>query len=540
MEVVTQDTTSKKVWIYLGIILGVIIILASAYCVYASQYDKVYPHTYVGSIDLSGKDSDECIALLKDEYKESKLKGKKMLLSCNKSSSSFDIDNLSLTFGIDETVAELLNESNSGSFFERVAKYTHSLFNETKRNPVLIYDEQALQGAINDLVSGYEVEPVEFSYQIDDNLITINKPHAGIKVDRKRATEKIETEICNFSFNRVNMKLEETKPPVIDVDAFYKEITSEPVDAKYEKGEDGKVIVIPERRQCTVERSVIADAIKRIEAGEEVVTVKVVTSPANLTKADLEANLYSAELGSFSSYFGSSSAARASNVRLAASRINDIELMPGEIFSYNDAVGERTSANGFYTAHVYIGNKVEEGLGGGVCQPSSTLYSAALYANLEIVERTAHSLAVSYMPGGMDATVSYGSVDLKLKNSTEYPIKIVAITEGGTLTCKVLGYNPENYSVKIERSGGGLVYTVTRIVYKNGEEIKRENMGTTKYGVEEKEDEEEPTPSPSTEASENNSENTEAEPSNTTEEPQPEAEAPVAEATAVEAEVNEE
>lgn len=495
MEVVKKNNTLKKIWISLGAIFVALIVAFTAYAIYVNNYNKIYPNTYVGDINLGGKTFDESIALLEDVYDESKLSGKTMLLTCNDNSSLIKIDNLGITFGIEETAEELMEPVKKGSLLTRIINYTNALFTESKRNPVLIYDEQALQGAINDLVSQYEVEPIEFSYQVDDNTLTINKPHAGIKVDRELVTEKIETEISLFEFDSVNMTPAETTPPVIDVDAFYTEITSSPADAKYEKV-DGKVVVIPERRQCEVERSVIEDAIRRIEAGEEVVTVSVITSPANATKADLEQNLYSAELGSFSSYFGSSSAARAANVRLASSRINDIELMPGEIFSYNDAVGERTSENGFYVANVYVGNKVESGLGGGVCQPSSTLYSATLYANMEIVERAPHSLAVSYMPGGMDATVSYGTIDFKFKNSSEYPVKVVAVTDGGTLTCKILGYNPDNYSVEIERSGGGLSYHVTRVVYKDGVEIKRESMGTTTYGVQEKE-EPEATPEPS-------------------------------------------
>ena len=90
-------------------------------------------------------------------------------------------------------------------------------------------------------------------------------------------------------------------------------------------------------------------------------------------------------------------------------------------------------------AGVYIGNKVETGIGGGICQTSSTLYSAVLYANLEIVSRTSHSLPVSYMPPGQDATIAEGYIDFKFRNNTDYPIKVIAIAENRKVVCTILG-----------------------------------------------------------------------------------------------------
>ncbi|MEG2380317.1 MAG: VanW family protein, partial [Oscillospiraceae bacterium] len=216
------------------------------------------------------------------------------------------------------------------------------------------------------------------------------------------------------------------------------------------------------------------------------------TTPPAVTSEMLTADLYSETLGSYNSDFGGSSAPRANNVRLASKKMNGTELMPGEVFSYNNIVGERSRANGFQAAPVFVGNKVESGLGGGVCQPSSTLYSAVLYANLEIVERNQHSLSVSYMPGGMDATVSYGSLDFRFKNNTPYPVKVLAIPDGGTLKCSILGYNPEKTSVQIVRSSNGSSFYVTRIVKKDGVEVSREKMPSSTYGVLEKSDPKKP------------------------------------------------
>ena len=108
--------------------------------------------------------------------------------------------------------------------------------------------------------------------------------------------------------------------------------------------------------------------------------------------------------------------------------------MPGDTFSYNETIGDTTIENGYKVASVYENGKTSTGVGGGICQVSSTLYSAVLYADLKVVERRNHSLTVGYVPKGQDATVSYGSIDFKFANNTDYPIKISSAANGGTVT----------------------------------------------------------------------------------------------------------
>ena len=121
-------------------------------------------------------------------------------------------------------------------------------------------------------------------------------------------------------------------------------------------------------------------------------------------------------------------------------------------------------------------------------------YCAALYANLEIVERHNHSLLVSYLPPGLDATIAEGVLDLKFKNSTPYPIKIAASAASGTVTFSIWGYNPERYSVELLRSGGGYSYQVTRVVKKDGAEVARQKMSSSLYNKPEEEEKKEEPP----------------------------------------------
>lgn len=121
---------------------------------------------------------------------------------------------------------------------------------------------------------------------------------------------------------------------------------------------------------------------------------------------------------------------RASNVRLAASRVNGIDVWPGDTFSYNQVVGERSAKNGFQIAHVIINKKLEDDWGGGACQVASTLHAAVMMAGVEIVETHPHSLASIYMQPSMDSTVSWPHLDFKFRNNTQRVIHISAITSG--------------------------------------------------------------------------------------------------------------
>jgi vancomycin resistance protein YoaR len=184
-------------------------------------------------------------------------------------------------------------------------------------------------------------------------------------------------------------------------------------------------------------------------AGEgQSVTVPFHFTPAALTKAAIESTLFQDVLGSVSTNHTNDSN-RNTNLKLACKAINGKLIRPGETFSYNATLGERTEKKGYKPAGAYMAGKTVETVGGGICQVSSTLYYACLKADLEIVERTAHGYTVSYMPYGMDATVSWGSLDYKFKNNTDYPIRIEAWVSGGQVHVKLIGTDTKDYYVKM-------------------------------------------------------------------------------------------
>lgn len=194
-------------------------------------------------------------------------------------------------------------------------------------------------------------------------------------------------------------------------------------------------------------------------------------------------------------------ASRAHNIRLAASAIDGKLILPGEVFSYNEAVGPRNLKRGYRVAPVLVRGEFRNDVGGGVCQVAGTLFNAALLAGLEIVERHRHSRPVDYLPIGMDATVDYGRIDLKLRNPYEHAVYIKATASNGKLMVLILGKHSDvRYKVKselvkvltppvvmrrdpslpvgrrqVERNGrAGYVSVVWRFAYKDGKLIRKE------------------------------------------------------------------
>ena len=144
---------------------------------------------------------------------------------------------------------------------------------------------------------------------------------------------------------------------------------------------------------------------------------------------------------------------RNTNLRLVCEILDGFILQPGEEFSYNGVIGERTEERGFQSAPAYSGDRLIQDIGGGVCQGSSTLYNCALLADLQITERVCHGFTVNYLPIGLDAAVNWNTkTDLKFVNSTHFPIMIQAEVSDGYMKMKMLGTDEKDYYIEMRSS----------------------------------------------------------------------------------------
>ncbi|MGE5557802.1 MAG: VanW family protein [Bacillota bacterium] len=239
------------------------------------------------------------------------------------------------------------------------------------------------------------------------------------------------------------------------------------------------------------------------------ITLPVKVEKPRLTAAEIKEFDFKL-LGAFTTKFDSTVTDRVHNIRLAAQAIHGAVLRAGEVFSYDAALGPRDMVRGFQEAPVLVKGELVPGLGGGICQVSSTVYNAALYARMEIVERRSHSRLSAYVPPGQDATVLEKSIDLKIKNNLPGPVLINCTVRGNKLRAEFWGQDThpgetvELLSVVdkvtpfkvvekpdpalapgervVEKKGeDGYDVTLYRIIKKDGKEIRREVINKSKY-----------------------------------------------------------
>ena len=241
--------------------------------------------------------------------------------------------------------------------------------------------------------------------------------------------------------------------------------------------------------------------------GTETIELVTTVDQPNVTKEQLQQ--VKDVLGTFKTSFRANNN-RGKNIANATSRINGTVLMPGEVMSASDSMGSRNAANGYLEAGSYLNGETVESFGGGVCQVSTTLYNAVILAELEITERSSHSMIVDYVQPSMDAAISEGVLDLKIKNNTDAPIYIEGITSGGTLTFTVYGkeYRPSTRKVsyisetlsstdpgkkfvatgepigtykKAVSAHMGIKAKLWKVITENGTEVSREQFNKSSY-----------------------------------------------------------
>jgi len=196
-----------------------------------------------------------------------------------------------------------------------------------------------------------------------------------------------------------------------------------------------------------LDKDSLYDDLSNLSSSVRTINLKTIPVKAHFNAQSLKSTLVLQS--EFSTNYSGSKAERKNNIKLAVENLNNFVVMPNEEFSFNQALGKRTIEKGYKEANIIKDGKFVKGLGGGVCQVSTTLYNALLLSGLKVTESHQHTLPVSYVPPAMDAMVSWGSADLKFVNDTSYPVHIVALADGKKLTFKIYGLTKDkNVSIK--------------------------------------------------------------------------------------------
>lgn len=272
-------------------------------------------------------------------------------------------------------------------------------------------------------------------------VLTMGTP--GVDIDIKDVYNDI---LDAYSLNvfLVEVELENTDPEAtpdpIDLEAIYEEICIDPVDASVDMD---TYEIIPGTYGYTFDLDEAQKLVDKAEYGEEIRVSMEYVAPEVL-----EDVFFRDVLGSFKTAYPKNTN-RTTNLKVACETLNGLVLNPGETFSFNNTLGQLTSAKGYKSAPDDSSYEPENILGGGICQVASTLYVSVMVSDLEITSRTSHSYPVSYIDYGMDASVSWGGSDLKFRNTTPYPIKIEAEVSSSYVSIQILGTEERDYRVEI-------------------------------------------------------------------------------------------
>lgn len=421
---------------------GLVLLLFVALCGFTYLYPNVFPGVTVGTIPVGGMSRSAAVDKIEKES-GALYEGQNVSVTIYETTYDIPVEDVLQSVDSEQSAANAFAVGRTGNPFVRMWNVIKAAAGKNEAQIAATVDEDGLTKTLEDIASKALTEPVEPTWEIGTDTMTIYAGKPGVNFDSAAVEQMLDEKIRLMDFEPYEVSVELSETPQIDIDKIAEQVIGDPVSATVSK-EDGKTI-IPEKVgvQFDVEeaRAIIGDG------SAESYEIPVTTTAAKVTAEKLEEVLFRDTLASCSTSLNEGNVPRTNNVRLASAAINGTILNPGEEFSYNNVVGERTTERGYQSAGAYSGNEIIDEVGGGVCQPSSTLYMAVLRADLEVTQRVNHSFTVAYTPLGEDATVSWGGPDFCFKNDTDYPIKILAEQSNGQLTMTIVGTKTSDKTV---------------------------------------------------------------------------------------------
>ena len=442
------------------ILVASIILFSTIFAVMNIKSTKIPRGVHIAKIDFSNMTKEEAKSILEEIY--SKKAENEILFKYEDFETTTTYEALEVEYQIDKAIDEAYNVGRKGNIIKDNWELIKAIFQEKEIELEATIDEEMLNQIIqniNNSIEGAVVQPSYYRKEGEDKLI-ITEGKEGLKVNEEQIYKDVYELIKNQTdINIIKIPLENVQPDKIDLQKIYEEIHKEVQDAYYTQN---PFKVYPEVEGVDFD---IENAKNIIAEKKEQYEIPLIITKPNKTTKEIGTEAFPDLLATFSTKYQSSNVNRTTNLKLAADKINGIVLLPGEEFSYNKTVGERTVQAGFKEAAVFNAGRVENGLGGGICQISSTLYDAVVMADLDVTVRRNHQFVTSYVKAGADATVVWGSQDFKFKNTRKYPIKITITVSGGVATAKIWGVKEEvEYDITIETKKTATIPYTTQYV----------------------------------------------------------------------------
>lgn len=481
----SKNSKTNKIFAFsLLAIIILLIILFLGFTYFNYKNTNIVSGISIKNVDISGLSKKQAKEKIQN-YINEKLPENIGLIH-NDFETSIPLSALNINFDIDSSIEEAYNIGKSGNILQNSLSAIKVYFSNIDIEPTFSLDDNQLNTMLDDISSKLPDTVIESSYYIDGKNLVITKGSEGNIVNTNLMATYIKNGILNLNLKNRNLEISTLtkQPSKIDIEKIHKEIYKECKNAYYTQN---PFAVYPSENG--LDFAISMDDAKNIleeeNKDEYIIPLKILYPSVTTNMIGTEA--FPDLLSTYSTKYSARNTGRTTNLQLAASKINGTVLMPGETFSYNQVVGARTIAAGYKEAPIYVSGQVVDGLGGGICQITSTLYNAVLYANLQIVERSNHQFVPSYVTASRDATVVYGSIDFKFKNNREYPIKLVCSVSGGLATFQIFGlksdneYDVEIYSRVTGSSSNSTYSEAYRILKQNGQVVKNELLSKDTY-----------------------------------------------------------
>ena len=450
-------------------LVALVILGGLGYALMVHSSGDILPGVSVAGVDVGGMSREEAKAAVQQAVNAT-YGTETLTVTLPDRTLSFAPADTKASVDVDKAVEAAWNYGRDGGIFQTLKQSLTAateVLHTVDMGSALSIDEEYIRSTIDATAAEVKSERKDSTYEVVESEVA--QPAEG-GAEGETVTETIPTEVIihvgtsersldadglydavmtaymNNDFTPLEYSYEETRYTQVDLDALYKEMCTDMADAYYDKD---KKEIVDEVEGYGFD---LAAAKQKQDMAEEGTDLSITLSAVEpeVTRAKLEETLFHDVLGSSDTPYPYNPG-RTTNLDLACKAIDGTILNPGDVFSFNDIVGERTAAKGYQAAIAFVNGTSTPEVGGGICQVASTIYHATLLADLNIVERLEHMYTVDYVPLGMDATIYWGSnVDFKFSNSTNNPIRIDAYLKDGKVHIGLVGTKESEYTVKLD------------------------------------------------------------------------------------------
>ncbi len=429
------------------VMTGILVLTAGAYILLCQKVDTAHilSETTVNDVDVSGMTPEEALSAVEQDA-AARCGAAVLTVHVNGNQYNLDVRDV-LEIDASSAVEEAVQKSQVAFPIRGLAWLKARFIGNHITEPPTVKDYNAYHNIVINSGLLENNDSLKKPWRIENQQLVFTAGEVGKKIDEDGLKEAVLAAVQKGDFESViECPLVPLKSEVIDIDQIYEEVHADMANASLDPSNDYEITASV--TGVDFDKEAARSALENAKKGTEVRIDLVYTEPTVTTKM-LQENLFADTLATYRTKV-SGSANRLTNVKLAAQKCDGIILRSGDEFSFNNAVGEQTEATGFKPADAIQYGKIIQAYGGGTCQVSSTIFAAALYANLEIVERWNHYFVPKYIPAGVDAAVAWGDLDLRIADDTDYPVRLDVKYQNGYVTVSIQGTKTDDSSVEIK------------------------------------------------------------------------------------------